>query len=77
MLRISKLAWHIGLTLCALSASFYPNFALATDTTTADKSPSKEPLGVKINAAAPNVMFVMGRDHNLFTARLHPTSRKR
>ena len=68
MLRISKLAWHIGLTLCALSASFYPNFALATDTTTADKSPSKEPLGVKINAAAPNVMFVMGRDHNLFTA---------
>ena len=68
MLRISKLAWHIGLTLCALSASFYPNFALATDTTTADKSPSKEPLGVSsyarkyrslIPCPHPNVVFVL------------------
>lgn len=69
MTKFSKLAWRIGLALGLLSSATFYGWAVAEDTTgTINKSPIEKPLGVIENAVPPNVMFVLGREHTLFTA---------
>lgn len=74
MLRIKKIAWHIYLAMGIVAgmASYGISQAAegdgAADAESSAQNPITKPLGVSKDDVPPNVMFVMGRDHNLFTA---------
>ena len=74
MLRIKKIAWHIYLAMGIVAglASYGITQAAegdgAGDAESSAQNPITKPLGVSNEEVPPNVMFVMGRDHNLFTA---------